>query len=137
MSLGGIAAIRGWNRAAWLKWPHVAVRVRAQMPSPVADAAEQTDARRRVTTWVPHFSAVAPLIARTNLIATLPVLVMADALERYGLVAMKTPIRIDPMPHLLVWSRRLGNDPALRWLRGQLERAFAEVLDAAHRQSTG
>lgn len=127
----GHPAARGWNRAAWLRWPHLAVRVGARMPSPVAEAAEHAQGQRRVTTWVPHFSAVAPLLARTDLIATLPVLVMADSLHRYGLVAMKTPIRLEPMPHRLVWSRRLGNDPGLLWLRAHLERAFAEVLGAA------
>ena len=127
----GHPAIKGWGKAAWLKWPHVAVRVGARMPSPVEAAASRVDGRRRITTWVPHFSAVAPLLARTDLIATLPVLVMVDALERFGLCALKAPIHLEPMLHRLVWSRRLGNDPAIRWLRGHVEHVFGAVLGAA------
>ena len=127
----GHPAIKGWGKAAWNKWPHVAVRVGSPIASPVEIAAGRSDGRRKVVAWVPHFSAVAPLLAHTDLIATLPVLVMAGRLERYGLCALKTPIRIEPMPHRLVWSARLGNEPALRWLRGHAEAVFNEVLAAA------
>ncbi len=126
----GHPAVRTWGKAAWNRWPHVAVRVGGRMPSPVETAAGASS-RRRITTWVPNFSAVAPLLARTDLIATLPVVVMADALSRYGLQALKAPIHIEPMSHRLVWSRRLGNDAALRWLRGHVTAVFAEVLAAS------
>ncbi|MGH8633980.1 MAG: LysR family transcriptional regulator, partial [Burkholderiales bacterium] len=127
----GHPAIRSWGRAAWASWPHVAVRVAVRMPSPVDAAAHGADQRRKVAAWVPHFSAVAPLLARTDLMATLPVLVMYEALHRFGLRALKAPIPVDPMPHRLVWSRRLGNDPATRWLRGHVAQVFRDVQDAA------
>lgn len=127
----GHPASEGWGRAAWSKWPHVAVRVGERMPSPVDLVVGRVDLRRRVAAWVPHFSAVAPLLARTDLIATLPTVVMVDALGRFGLRARKPPIRLDPMPHRLVWSRRLANDAGLRWLRGHVQAVFREVLDAA------
>lgn len=124
-------AIRAWSKAAWSKWPHVAVRTDAQSPGPVVAAALQSAERRRVAVWVPHFAAVAPLLARTDLIATLPVSVMYDRIRHFGLQALRAPIRIEPMRHRLVWSRRLENDPGLRWLRGQVEAVFTEVIDAA------
>ncbi|MSQ70929.1 MAG: LysR family transcriptional regulator [Betaproteobacteria bacterium] len=133
----GHPAIRDWGRAAWSKWPHVAVRTDARVPSPVEMAASQVRGRRTVSTWVPHFSAVAPLLARTDLIATLPGMVMGDRLARFGLHAMKTPILIEPMPHQLIWSQRLGNDTALRWLRGHVVQVFSEVLDAVDRAMPG
>lgn len=128
----GHPAIEGWGRAAWSKWPHVAVRVGARVPSPVDTAVRRAGGRRKIAAWVPQFSAVAPLLARTDLIATLPMVVMVEALDRFGLRALKSPIHLDPMPHRLVWSQRLGNDPAIRWLRAHVEAAFREVLDAAN-----
>ena len=127
----GHPAVKEWGKAAWNKWPHMAVRVGARMPSPVEAAAASASGRRRITTWVPHFSAVAPLLARTDLIATLPVLVMADVLDRFGLRALVAPIQLEPMGHRLVWSSRLGNDPALRWLRRHVATVFDEVLAAS------
>lgn len=131
----GHPALKGWGKTAWIKWPHVAVRIDARIASPV-DAAfdastRQRESQRRIAAWVPHFSAVAPLLARTDMIATLPMVVMADRLERYGLIALKTPIRIEPMPHQLVWSARLAKEPAMRWLHAQVEKALSEVLAAA------
>jgi DNA-binding transcriptional LysR family regulator len=124
-------AASAWGRAAWSKWPHVGVRVGMRVDSPVDTAASLADDRRQITTWVPHFSAVAPLLAHTDLIATLPMLVMVDTIKPYGLRVLKAPIRIEPMPHRLIWSRRLGNDAAVRWLRSQVEAVLNEVTAAA------
>ena len=127
----GHPAIKTWGRAAWSRWPHAAVRVNVKISSPVDAAISPSQDRRRIAAWVPHFSAVAPLLARTNLLATLPVLVTYESLKRHRLVALRVPIPIEPMPHQLVWSRRLGNNPAIRWLRDHVEAVFREALDAA------
>jgi DNA-binding transcriptional LysR family regulator len=125
----GHPAIKGWGKAAWSRWPHVAVRIGPALASSPVDAAlVSARAGRQVAVWVPHFSAVAPLLAHTDLIATLPLVAMADRLDRYSLRALKTPIHIDPMPHRLIWSARLGNEPALRWLRGHLAAVIEDVL---------
>lgn len=126
-------AARKWGKAAWLAWPHVAVRVSANVPNPVDAAAPAAAKQRRIAVRVPHFSAVAPLLARTDLIATLPLLVMTDALDRFGLRAVEPPVRIEPMKHCLVWSRRLGNDPAIRWLRARVAGAFEAIAAEADR----
>jgi DNA-binding transcriptional LysR family regulator len=125
----GHPAIRRWGRAAWERWPHVAVRVSLGIESPVATAAQSS--RRRIAAWVPQFTAVAPLLARTDLIATLPRVAMVDELERYDLVALPPPIAIEPMRHRLLWSRRLDADPAIRWIRAQVRAALDAALARA------
>jgi len=121
-------AIESWGPAAWRKWPHVIVQVGNALQSPVTTASDDAARERPIATRVLNFSAVAPLLARTDLIATLPMVVMHEALERYGLRAVPPPFAIAPMPHRFVWSRRLGNDAAIRWLRGLVTACFAEVL---------
>jgi hypothetical protein len=49
-------------------------------------------------------------------------------LERYGLCTLPPPFAVEAMPHRFVWSRRLGNDPAVSWIRNILSECFAEVL---------
>jgi DNA-binding transcriptional LysR family regulator len=75
-----------------------------------------------------NFSAVAPLLASTDCVATLPVIAMHEALERFDLVALPPPFPVPAMPHRFLWSERLTNDPAVAWLRGVVVDAFAVVL---------
>ena len=123
-------AAADWGAGAWARWPHVVVSASERMASPVSTAAGN-DRRRTVGARVPQFSAVAPLLAHTDLLATLPIVVMHEDIERFGLCALPAPIPLPPMPHCFVWSQRLGNDPALRWIREHLREVFNEVLYAA------
>ena len=117
-----------WDATAWAHWPHVLVQIGNSLASPVTAASSTARAHRHVAARVVNFSAVAPLLARTDCVATLPVIVMHEALERFGLVALSPPFAVPPMPHRFIWSRRLTNDPALRWLRGLVIEAFDVVL---------
>ena len=123
-----------WNVAAWTRWPHVLVQVGNSLQSPVATATASVRDQRHVAARVLNFSAVAPLLARTDCVATLPAIVMHEALERHGLCAVAPPFAVPSMPHRFIWSERLTNDPALRWLRGLLVGAFAVVRSESESQ---
>jgi DNA-binding transcriptional LysR family regulator len=131
---GDHPARAAWSAAAWARWPHVLVQIGNSLRSPVTAASAGVRDKRHVAARVLNFSAVAPLLARTDCVATLPVIVMHEALERYGLAAVPPPFAIAAMPHRFVWSERLTNDPAVRWLRGLLVEAFAAVLQESAAQ---
>ena len=124
----GHPALRRWGIAAWSRWPHVAVRVDGGPENPVNSAASSARKSRRVAVLAPNFSVVAPLLAQTDLIANLPTMVMIDALERFGIVVMPTPLKIPPIPLYFLWSARLANDPAVGWLRRQMSEVLVEAL---------
>ncbi|MFK7967360.1 MAG: LysR family transcriptional regulator [Burkholderiaceae bacterium] len=126
----GHPAIERWSKAQWLAWPHVAVRISERMQSQVQQVVEQAFEQRQVLVRVPHFTVLAPLLARSDLIATLPAIALADQLERYQLQMMKPPIRLAPMPHKLIWHQRLEADPANQWLRRLLAEVYEEVISA-------
>ena len=64
----GHPATARWGRAAWRRHGHVVVRVSDGLHSPIESAGP--GARDRyIAAWVPHFSAVAPLLATTDLLA--------------------------------------------------------------------
>ena len=121
-------AIEKWSAAEWRRWPHLVVRIGNSLTSPVAAAPDAAARERRIAARVLNFGAVAPLLARTDLLATLPVIAMHESIERYGLAALPLPFRVEPMPHRFVWSARLDNDPAIRWIRGIALECFAEVV---------
>ncbi|HEY8069363.1 MAG TPA: LysR substrate-binding domain-containing protein [Burkholderiales bacterium] len=129
----GHPAFAKWGLKAWSRWPHVAVGVGDRVSNPVSDAAAAASAKRTVAARVPNFAAVAPLLAKSDLLATLPAIVMVDATQRFDVVAMPLPLAVEPMPHVLLWSARLSNDPEIAWLRALLRTVIAEILSASER----
>jgi LysR family transcriptional activator of mexEF-oprN operon len=114
-----------WGPAAWQRHGHVVVGIGDRLPSPVEAASGQIGLKRRVVTQVPSFAAVAPLLARSDLIATLPALTLGESACAHDLLALDPPFRIDPIPHNAYWSARLDGDPAIRWMLDGLVPALA------------
>jgi DNA-binding transcriptional LysR family regulator len=109
-----------WGRGSWSKWPHLVVRVGDSLTSPVNVAATAAGLERTVAGWVPHFSAIAPVLAGSDLLATLPAIAMAETLHPYRLESRKVPFPIAPLPHAMIWSKGRSRDPGLSWLRDRL-----------------
>ena len=121
-------AIESWGAAAWERWPHVVAGIGNRLQSPVIGAVGGMSSKRTVAARVLNFSAVPPLLARTDLLATLPAIAMDGALERFGLCALPPPIPLRPFPHRFIWSTRLANDPATQWIRTMLTQVFEGVV---------
>jgi DNA-binding transcriptional LysR family regulator len=121
-------AIASWGPKAWSRWPHVVVRVANPLPSPVT-AAPSRARKRTVGARVPTFSDIAPLLARTNFIGTFPLLTLVDDIPIHGLHLLPPPFPVATFSQRFVWSARLGNDPAIRWIRGLLRDCFTDLLD--------
>jgi DNA-binding transcriptional LysR family regulator len=113
----GHPALTRWGRRAWLAHPHIVVVGGDRLQWPVQAARPALSAERRIGARVPSFSAVAPLLAKTDMIATLPALAMGESIKHYGLVALRPPLEIEPIGHSLYWSAQRANEPALKWLR--------------------
>ncbi|MBV8918115.1 LysR family transcriptional regulator [Bradyrhizobium sp.] len=116
----GHPAFRAWGRESWVGFPHLVVRVGDTLTSPVNMAAAAAGLARSIAGWVPNFSAVAPILAGSDLLATLPELAMRETVHAYRLDSMEVPFPLPPLPHAMVWCSRRGRDPALEWLRHRL-----------------
>ena len=129
----GHPAFVRWNARAWAQWPHVVVRVGDRLESPVNVAAARAGLSRTIAGWVPNFSVIAPVLAGSDLLATLPRPAMADTLGPFGLDSRRVPFAIEPLPHVLLWSAARANDPEVTWLRKSLQplvkRRFASAAD--------
>src|SRR5258707_919943 len=82
---------RRWGRRAWSEWPHVVVRVGDQLESPVNIAAGAAGLSRTIAGWLPNFSAVAPVLAASDLLATQPAPAMAGTLRPHRLESRRVP----------------------------------------------
>jgi DNA-binding transcriptional LysR family regulator len=113
-------AFAKWSRRTWTQWPHLAVRVGDSLTSPVNVAASAVGLERTIAGWVPHFSAIAPVLANSDLIATLPIVAMTETMHAFDLESREVPFPIAPLPHAMVWSTTRSRDPAMSWLRDRL-----------------
>jgi DNA-binding transcriptional LysR family regulator len=113
----GHPAFRKWGRASWARWPHLVVRVGDSLANPVNAAASAAGLSRVIAGWVPNFSAAAPILARSDLLSTVPTAAMVETLERYPIERVKVPFSIAPLPHAMVWASGKARDPGLTWLR--------------------
>lgn len=125
----GHPALAKWGASAWQRWPHVQVGVADPVRNPVLQAANAQGLQRRVAVSVPLFSAVAPVLAGSDLLATLPRAVMRDQLRFWGLVERPTPMPVAPIDHALYSARRMAGDAGLRWFSAQVRQALAPFLD--------
>ena len=114
-------AFERWGGATWARWPHVVVRVGDDLESPIDRAAARAGLARTIAGWVPNFSVVAPVLAMSDLIATLPALSMANMVRPFGLATARVPFAIEPLPHAVLWPATRVESPELKWLRRRLE----------------
>jgi len=78
----------------------------------------------RVAVSVPHFSAVPPILAGSDLVATLPRRFALRAAESYGLVLLDLPFEPLAVEVEAIWHQRADKDAGLQWLLGQLKEAM-------------
>lgn len=113
-------AFSEWGPETWARWPHLVVRVGDNLTSPVNVAAASAGLERSIAGWVPHFSAIAPILSGSDLLATLPEVAMTETLHAYDLDSMEVPFPIAPLPHSMVWCIGRERDPGMIWLRDRL-----------------
>jgi DNA-binding transcriptional LysR family regulator len=116
----GHPAFRNWGRPAWTRSPHLVVRVGDSLTSPVNVAAAAAGLERRIAGWVPNFSAIAPILSGSDLLATLPTVAMSETVHAYRLDSREVPFPLPPLPHAMVWCSGRNREPGLVWLRDRL-----------------
>ncbi|MFZ4739060.1 MAG: LysR substrate-binding domain-containing protein [Bradymonadia bacterium] len=125
---GDHPAVRAWNAKAWASYPHVRVRTPSGGESPVDVAARSQKLSRIKGPYLPHFLLAPPLLARTDLLMTVPRAVLADVAPRFGLVALPCPVKLAPIELSMFWSAQLDRDPAVEWFRRVLSESAADVF---------
>jgi DNA-binding transcriptional LysR family regulator len=117
----GHPAFSRWGAKAWSRWPHVAPHIDERLTNPVTLAASSAGLQRTVAGWVPHFSAIAPVIATSDLLATAPSIALDKAtLQSYRLERREVPFPIAPIPFVMLWNTSRRSDPEIAWFRERL-----------------
>ena len=74
----------------------------------------------RVAVTVPTYSAVAPILRRTDMIATLPRRLALQAIRDGSLVLLELPYQPLKVSISVAWHQRSDQDQALQWLVNQM-----------------
>lgn len=123
-------AVRSWDAHQWARWPHVQVGTGDPARNPVTLAAAQQSLSRQIGVSVPIFSAVAPVLAHSDHLATLPQAVMRHQIHHWGLAELPTPFPVQAIGHAIYTASRMRGDPATQWFKRQVEHALAPFMEA-------
>ena len=80
----------------------------------------------RIAVRVPHFLVVPMILARTDLIVTVPSRVAAVFARLGNFKVLKLPLAMPSFEVRLHWHERFHQDPANRWLREVMAELYAE-----------
>jgi len=80
----------------------------------------------RIAVRVPHFLVVPMILARTDLIVTVPSRVAAVFARLGNFKVLKLPLPMPSFEVRLHWHQRYNQDPANRWLRAVMAELYAE-----------
>lgn len=98
---------------AYLAAEHVHVSGRPRGRGHVDIALHASGLRRRSPVRVQYYSAARALVACSDLLWTVPEVVITDT----GWPMLEVPLAIDPLVLNLYWTRGAQDDPANRWMR--------------------
>ncbi len=104
----------------FIELDHVLITAPDYGPGVVDFALAERGLRRRVVARVPHFLVAPALVARTDLIVTLPGRLAQQAVEARGLRRIAPPLELPPFAIQMAWHVGVDDDAASRWLREEL-----------------
>ncbi|MEL8054622.1 MAG: LysR family transcriptional regulator [Pseudomonadota bacterium] len=119
--------IKNWGPDAWTRYPHVKVAIGDEVRSPVEEVDKTAGTQRHIGALIAEFAGVAPLLASSNYIATLPPEIVAWDMERYGFQSLPPIGHTPKLRARFYWSARTAKDPTCVWLRELVMNAYRDV----------
>lgn len=111
--------------------PHAIRSIDGSLTGFVDQALAEIGRQRRVVLGLPHFQGVALAVAASGLIAAIPKQFAEIVAADLGLAIYRTPIDV-PVPEIrMYWHARHDDDPAHRWIRGEIMTVVRPMRDSA------
>jgi LysR family nod box-dependent transcriptional activator len=108
----------------YLRAEHVAVNFgHGDRQGIVEQTLAQLGLQRKVVVWAPNYHVVPQMIARTQRIATAP-LILASR-WRHKLLVIPAPIPFPPIDEIVQWNRHQDHDPGIIWVRELLRKTIS------------
>jgi DNA-binding transcriptional LysR family regulator len=122
----------------FLKLGHVVVKAEGRSQEIFERHLEKMRIKRRIVLHTPHFMSIPIIIARTDLITTVPhALGLYLQRSRAGVKMARPPLDIPPVLVKQHWHRKFHQDPKTRWLRGVVSELFNDERDEWREENAG
>jgi DNA-binding transcriptional LysR family regulator len=114
---GGHPAAEDWTLERFVGLDHVLVTVLGDGRGVLDEDLAHLGRERRIALRLPHFYAAMAVVARSDLVVTLPRSMALRFKESFGLVALDPPLARPPFTITAIWPEVLDADPGTMWLR--------------------
>ncbi|MEW6776002.1 MAG: LysR substrate-binding domain-containing protein [Bdellovibrionota bacterium] len=111
----------------FLSIPHVMVNIPGTDVSGIDQALAAKGLSRRIAVRVPSFLAVPWIIAKSDLIAVLPDMLVDQVGPLLPVDAHPMPLPAPQLAVFMYWHERTNNSPAHQWMRSQISELAAEM----------
>jgi len=122
------------SMAQYLRFPHAVYALGRKGGSTIEkmvdDALAEAGLTRTIGATLTSTLASTSVVARSDLLATIPERIALDFAPSLGLQILPPPLALGHVDTAMFWHNRMHNNSAHRWLRQQLK-AVAESLNAA------
>jgi len=116
---------------AFLAWPHTMITVFGGRSGLVDRVLKERGTERHIALRLPYFSTAPMIVARSDMLLTLPARTARHFAETANLEQLRPPIEIEKFGYCQVWHPRTENDPAMIWLRQLVSAAFRNSAASA------
>ena len=124
--------------AVFVAHPHALVNVLGGRLGAVDEALATLGFRREIRLWLPYFSTAAAIVARRDLLLTLPMRAAAALAPANGLRRFTLPVEIESFSYRLLWRPRSHADSGAAWMRTAIaEASKAPDVASAAAESDG
>lgn len=114
----------------FLELDHAVVRAEGRSQEIFERFLEKKKLRRKIALLTPHFMSIPMIVARSDLVATVPhALGMYFANSGANIKTIDAPLDIPPLDLKQHWHRKYHNDPKVIWLRNVVARLFNDTTD--------
>ncbi|NTZ85299.1 LysR family transcriptional regulator [Burkholderia metallica] len=117
---GHPALVQGLTLAAYQDSQHVSVLSRGGRGSPLEIVLGSAKVRRQVQLYVPHYLTIPALVAKSDLLGTVPLRLAEMFVDVYSLQIAPLPLALPPIQVSMIWHKRQNAMAGLRWLREQI-----------------
>ncbi|HEY8564694.1 MAG TPA: LysR family transcriptional regulator [Beijerinckiaceae bacterium] len=113
----GHAAAQDWTLERFAGLDHVLVTVLGDGRGVLDEELARLGRERRIALRLPHFYAAIEVVARSDLVVTLPRSMALRFRDRFELLVLEPPIARPPFTVTAIWPEVLDADPGVTWLR--------------------
>lgn len=125
----GHPAADDWTLQRFAALDHVLVTILGEGRGVFDDELERRGLKRRLRLTLPHFYAAMAVVARSELVVTLPRSLASRYLDAFDLVALAPPVPLAPFTVVAIWPEALDAEPSSAWLRAVVREEAAGLGD--------